>query len=73
MSGGVASGFHHVTTNDGGQKRLFQVKGKRNVRVREIGLSVSNMNKGEKTQNLTITYYDLRNVVYFFFFSSLYE
>lgn len=47
VAGGVASGFHHVTTNDGGQKRLFQVKGKRNVRVREIGLSISNMNKGD--------------------------
>ncbi|XP_055323239.1 gelsolin isoform X2 [Sitodiplosis mosellana] len=47
VAGGVASGFSHVTTNDGGQKRLFQVKGKRNVRVREIGLSVSNMNKGD--------------------------
>lgn len=47
MAGGVASGFHHVTTNDGGRKRLFHVKGKRNVRVREIALSVSNMNKGD--------------------------
>lgn len=47
VAGGVATGFHHVTTNDGGQKRLFQVKGKRNVRVREVGLSVSNMNKGD--------------------------
>lgn len=47
MSGGVSSGFTHVTTNDGGKKRLFQVKGKRNVRVREVGLSVSNMNKGD--------------------------
>lgn len=26
---------------------MFQVKGKRNVRVREVGLSVSNMNKGD--------------------------
>lgn len=47
MAGGVASGFQHVTVNDGGKKRLFQVKGKRNVRVREIGLSISNMNKGD--------------------------
>lgn len=46
-AGGVSSGFHHVTTNSGGEKRLFQVKGKRNVRVREIGLSISNMNKGD--------------------------
>lgn len=47
VTGGHASGFNHVTVNDGGQKRLFQVKGKRNVRVREVGLSVSNMNKGD--------------------------
>lgn len=36
-----------MTVNDGGQKRLFQVKGKRNIRVREVGLSISNMNKGD--------------------------
>lgn len=47
VQGGAASGFHHVTVNDGGQKRLFQVKGKRNIRVREVGLSFSNMNKGD--------------------------
>lgn len=46
-AGGVSSGFHHVTTNAQGQKRLFQVKGKRNVRVRQVGLSVSSMNKGD--------------------------
>lgn len=46
-AGGVSSGFHHVTTNDQGQKRLFQVKGKRNIRVRQVGLSVSSMNKGD--------------------------
>lgn len=47
VSGGVSSGFQHVTTNDSGQKRMFQVKGKRNVRVREVGISISNMNKGD--------------------------
>lgn len=47
VQGGAASGFHHVTVNDAGQKRLFQVKGKRNIRVREVGLSFSNMNKGD--------------------------
>lgn len=46
-AGGVASGFQHVTTNAEGEKRLFHVKGKRNVRVREVGLSFSNMNKGD--------------------------
>ncbi|XP_011180963.1 gelsolin isoform X1 [Zeugodacus cucurbitae] len=45
--GGVGTGFRHVTTNAAGEKRLFQVKGKRNVRVRQVNLSVSSMNKGD--------------------------
>ncbi|XP_036323482.1 gelsolin-like [Rhagoletis pomonella] len=45
--GGVGSGFKHVQTNAAGEKRLFQVKGKRNVRVRQVNLSVSSMNKGD--------------------------
>lgn len=45
--GGVASGFQHVQTNAAGDKRLFQVKGKKNVRVRQVNLSVSSMNKGD--------------------------
>ncbi|XP_055848668.1 gelsolin isoform X2 [Episyrphus balteatus] len=45
--GGVGSGFKHVQTNAEGEKRLFQVKGKRNVRVRQVNLSVSSMNKGD--------------------------
>lgn len=47
VAGGVASGFHHVTTNSEGEKRLFQVKGKRNVRVREVPLSIVSMNNGD--------------------------
>lgn len=47
VAGGVASGFQHVTTNAEGEKRLFQVKGKRNVRVREVPLTISSMNKGD--------------------------
>lgn len=47
QSGGVASGFTKVTTNADGEKRLFQVKGKRNVRVRQVALSISSMNKGD--------------------------
>jgi hypothetical protein len=35
LPGGVASGFHHVDP-DAVEKRLFQVKGKRNVRVRQV-------------------------------------
>ena len=45
--GGVGTGFKHVETNAPGEKRLFQVKGKRNVRVRQVNLSVSSMNKGD--------------------------
>uniref|UniRef100_A0A336MY83 CSON002905 protein n=1 Tax=Culicoides sonorensis TaxID=179676 RepID=A0A336MY83_CULSO len=46
-NGGVASGFKQVETNAGGEKRLFQVKGKKNIRVRQVNLSVSAMNKGD--------------------------
>jgi len=46
-NGGVGSGFKHVQTNAAGEKRLFQVKGKRNVRVRQVNLSISSMNKGD--------------------------
>jgi hypothetical protein len=35
MPGGVASGFKHVD-KDKVEKRLFQVKGRRNVRVRQV-------------------------------------
>ncbi|XP_041673741.1 gelsolin isoform X2 [Drosophila eugracilis] len=47
QQGGVGSGFKHVESNAQGEKRLFQVKGKRNVRVRQVYLSVSSMNKGD--------------------------
>lgn len=46
-AGGVASGFNHVDTNAAGEKKLFQVKGKRNVRVRQVHLDVKSMNKGD--------------------------
>ncbi|XP_055902350.1 gelsolin isoform X2 [Eupeodes corollae] len=45
--GGIGSGFKNVQINAEGEKRLFQVKGKRNVRVRQVNLSVSSMNKGD--------------------------
>ncbi|XP_055384531.1 gelsolin isoform X2 [Condylostylus longicornis] len=47
LDGGVGTGFKHVETNAAGEKRLFQVKGKKNVRVRQVNLSVSSMNKGD--------------------------
>ncbi|XP_073966688.1 gelsolin-like isoform X1 [Choristoneura fumiferana] len=47
LSGGHASGFSHVTTNAGAETRLFQIKGKRNVRVTQIEAHVSKMNNGD--------------------------
>lgn len=47
LPGGVASGFKATVTNDEGDKRLFQVKGKKNIRVRQVNLSVSSMNAGD--------------------------
>ncbi|XP_026331102.1 gelsolin-like, partial [Hyposmocoma kahamanoa] len=47
LDGGHASGFSHVTINPGAEKRLFQIKGKRNVRVRQVEPSVTSMNKGD--------------------------
>lgn len=44
--GGVATGFQHVKINAVGAKRLFQVKGRKNIRVRQVNLSVASMNKG---------------------------
>jgi len=46
LEGGVASGFAHVDP-DAVEKKLLQVKGKRNVRVREVPLDVSSMNRGD--------------------------
>uniref|UniRef100_A0A2M4BQS3 Putative actin regulatory gelsolin/villin family n=1 Tax=Anopheles marajoara TaxID=58244 RepID=A0A2M4BQS3_9DIPT len=47
LEGGVASGFKHVTTNDPGAKRLFHIKGAKNIRARQVELAVSAMNKGD--------------------------
>ncbi|XP_034253476.1 gelsolin-like [Thrips palmi] len=47
LPGGVNSGFHHVTINAGSDKKLYQVKGKRNVRVRQVYADVSSMNRGD--------------------------
>lgn len=46
-SGGVASGFKKTEVNAGGEKRLFQVKGKKNIRVRQVDLTIGSMNKGD--------------------------
>ncbi|CAH0602390.1 unnamed protein product [Chrysodeixis includens] len=47
LDGGHASGFTHVTINAGGEKRLFQIKGKRNVRVKQVNVSFASLNKGD--------------------------
>lgn len=45
--GGVASGFKQTEVNAAGEKRLFQVKGKKNIRVRQVDLTIGSMNKGD--------------------------
>lgn len=47
QKGGVASGFHHVTTNDMSMKRLLHVKGRRAIRATEVQMSWSSFNKGD--------------------------
>lgn len=46
VPGGVASGFAHVD-RDAFTKKLYQVKGKRNVRVKQVELTIASMNKGD--------------------------
>lgn len=47
VPGGVASGFNQVEVNAAGDKRLFQVKGKKNIRVQQVDVSISSMNRGD--------------------------
>lgn len=44
--GGVASGFHHVDPN-AFEKRLFVVKGSRNIRVKQVTPTIASMNTGD--------------------------
>ncbi|CAM1301688.1 Gel (predicted) [Pycnogonum litorale] len=46
LKGGVASGFRHVDL-DHYENRLLQVKGRRNVKVRQVELSAKAMNNGD--------------------------
>lgn len=46
LPGGVASGFRHVDP-DQFETRLFQVKGSRNIRVKEVDPNFASMNKGD--------------------------
>lgn len=45
LPGGVASGFTHVDNT--AEKKLFQVKGKKNIRVKQVELSAASLNKGD--------------------------
>lgn len=47
LPGGVATGFKHTEINPIGEKKLYQIKGKKNIRVRQVALSVGSMNKGD--------------------------
>uniref|UniRef100_A0A8C1EQ38 Scinderin n=1 Tax=Cyprinus carpio carpio TaxID=630221 RepID=A0A8C1EQ38_CYPCA len=46
-TGGVASGFHHVVTNDLSARRLFHLKGRRTVRATEVPLAWASFNNGD--------------------------
>ncbi|XP_066571633.1 scinderin [Amia ocellicauda] len=46
-AGGVASGFHHVVTNDLSAQRLLHIKGRRVVRATEVPLSWASFNRGD--------------------------
>ncbi|KAL0275575.1 UNVERIFIED_CONTAM: hypothetical protein PYX00_003387 [Menopon gallinae] len=50
LPGGVKSGFSHVDPNEpdpNEPKKLYQVKGKRNVRVRQVQVGIESMNNGD--------------------------
>lgn len=46
LPGGVKSGFVHVDPEDV-EKRLFIVKGKRNIKVKQVELELSSLNKDD--------------------------
>nr|XP_020471843.1 gelsolin-like [Monopterus albus]XP_020471844.1 gelsolin-like [Monopterus albus] len=47
QKGGVASGFHHVVTNEMNVKRLLHIKGRRAIRATEVDMSWTSFNKGD--------------------------
>ncbi|XP_034455639.1 adseverin [Hippoglossus hippoglossus] len=47
QTGGVASGFHHVVTNDVSAQRLLHIKGRRVVRATQVPFSWSSFNSGD--------------------------
>merc|ERR1719470_387190 len=46
LAGGVKSGFTHFDPEDV-EKRLFRVKGKRNVQVKQVPIDISSMNQSD--------------------------
>lgn len=46
-NGGVASGFHHVVTNDLTARRLLHIKGRRVVRATQVPLGWTSFNSGD--------------------------
>lgn len=50
MPGGVASGFNHVDINAPGEKKLYQIKGKKNIRVRQV--RIKDLGSSGKDQKL---------------------
>jgi gelsolin len=47
LPGGVDSGFHHTEINSEGDKKLYKIKGKKNVRVKQVEPNVTSMNQGD--------------------------
>lgn len=47
LPGGVSSGFNHAEINAGGEKKLYQIKGKKNIRVKQVEPKVTSMNQGD--------------------------
>nr|A0A6B9KZ40.1 RecName: Full=Actin depolymerising venom protein gelsolin 1; Flags: Precursor [Platymeris rhadamanthus]QHB21506.1 venom gelsolin 1 [Platymeris rhadamanthus] len=47
LPGGIDSGFKHTDTNAPGQKKLYQVKGAKYIRVRQVELSAKSLNNGD--------------------------
>uniref|UniRef100_A0A8C6UW07 Scinderin n=1 Tax=Neogobius melanostomus TaxID=47308 RepID=A0A8C6UW07_9GOBI len=46
-TGGIASGFHHVVTNDLTARRLLHIKGRRVVRATQVPLDWASFNSGD--------------------------
>ncbi|XP_074484132.1 scinderin isoform X1 [Sebastes fasciatus] len=46
-TGGVASGFHHVVTNELSAQRLLHIKGRRVVRATQVRLNWTSFNSGD--------------------------